>query len=124
MVIREHFRNFTLEPGVDLVMDATGFDDKLARADLVLTGEGRVDAQTAFGKTALGVAGRAHRRGVPVVAVGGGVTVEGIDALAPLGAVVVPIVERPVSVQEAMAAGTAPVERAGERIARLVGVTA
>ena len=48
-------------PGVDLVMEATGFDAKLAAADLVITGEGRIDAQTAFGKTALGVARRARR---------------------------------------------------------------
>ena len=43
-------------------MEATGFEAKLARADLVITGEGRIDAQTAFGKTALGVATRARPR--------------------------------------------------------------
>ena len=45
-------------------MDATDFAGKLARADLVVTGEGRVDEQTAFGKTALGVARRASEAGV------------------------------------------------------------
>ena len=54
--IQDRFRSFGLRPGVDLVMDATDFDARLARADLVITGEGRIDAQTAFGKTALGVA--------------------------------------------------------------------
>jgi glycerate kinase len=101
-------------------MDATGFDEKLGRADLVVTGEGRIDEQTAFGKTALGVARRASAAGVPCLAVGGGVTPGGIDALRPLGVVVVPVVEQPVTVEAAMAAGTAPVERCGERIARLV----
>ena len=86
-------------------------------ADLVITGEGRIDAQTAFGKTALGVARRAAAAGVACIAVGGGVTAGGIEALRPLGAVVVPVVERPQSVEEAMAAGAAPVERCGERIA-------
>ena len=54
------------------------------------------------------------------IAVGGGVTSAGIDALLPLGVVAVPVVEQPLTVEEAMAAGTAPVERCGERIARLV----
>jgi glycerate kinase len=88
----------------------------------VITGEGRIDEQTAFGKTALGVARRAAAAGVPCIAVGGGVTPDGIAALAPLGVVVVPVVERPITVEEAMAAGSAPVERCGERIARLVSL--
>ena len=59
-------RAFALRPGVDLVMEATDFDARLAGADLVITGEGRIDAQTAFGKTALGrrAAGRGGRRPV------------------------------------------------------------
>jgi glycerate kinase len=120
--IQDRFRSFGLRPGVDLVMDATGFADKLGRADLVVSGEGRVDEQTAFGKTALGVAKRASAAGVPVVVVGGGVMPEGIAALGELGAVVVPVVERPQSVEEAMTAGVEPVERCGERIARLVSL--
>jgi glycerate kinase len=114
------FRSFAMRPGVDLVMDATGFAEKLARADLVITGEGRIDAQTAFGKTALGVARRAAVAGVASIAVGGGVEPDGIEALRPLGCVVVPVVERPQTVEAAMAAGTGPLERCGERIARLV----
>jgi len=101
-------------------MEATGFGEKLAGADLVLTGEGRIDGQTAFGKTALGVARRARAAGVPCVAVGGGVEPDGIAALAAVGTVAVPVVERLQTVEEAMAAGAAPVERCGERLARLV----
>jgi glycerate kinase len=122
LCLRGRFRSLELVPGVDVVMDETDLDGKLARADLVVTGEGRIDAQTAFGKTALGVARRAHARGLPSIAVGGGVTAEGIDALAPFGCVVVPVVERPQTVDEAMAAGTAPLVRCGERLARLVGL--
>ncbi len=120
--VRGRFRSFAIVPGVDLVMEATGFADKLVGADLVLTGEGRIDGQTAFGKTALGVARRAGAAGVPCVAVGGGVEPAGIEALAAVGAVAVPVVERPQSVEEAMAAGPAPLERCGERLARLVGL--
>jgi glycerate kinase len=122
LCLAERFRSFGLEPGIDLVMEATGFHAKLERADIVVTGEGRIDAQTAFGKTALGVARRAADAGVACIAVGGGVEPEGIDALAAVGAVIVPVVERPQSVEEAMRAGTAPVERCGERIARLVSI--
>ena len=122
LAVGSRFRSFALRPGVDLVMDATDFSARLAHADLVITGEGRIDAQTAFGKTALGVAKRAAAAGVPCIAVGGGVDPEGIAALAGVGAVAVPVVERPQSVEVAMAAGAAPVERCGERLARLVSI--
>ena len=118
--IQDKFGSFALRPGVELVMDATGFDAKLARASLVITGEGRVDAQTGFGKTALGVAQRAAAAGVPCIAIGGGVEPEGIEALAAVGAIAVPVVEQPQSIDEAMAAGTAPLVRCGERVARLI----
>ena len=98
-------------------MAATGFDAKLAEADLVITGEGRIDAQTAFGKTALGVARRATGAGVRCVAVGGGVEPEGIAALEPLGVEVVPVHERPIAVADA-ALGAAPLVACGERLAK------
>ncbi len=120
--IQDRFASFALRPGVDLVMDATEFDARLARADVVITGEGRIDAQTGFGKTALGVARRAQAAGVPCVAVGGGVEPDGIEALAAVGAVAVPVIERPQSIEDAMAARSAPLERCGERLARLVGL--
>ena len=120
--IGDRFHSVRLVPGVEVVIDETGLRDKLAGAGLVITGEGRIDAQTAFGKTALGVAQLAHAAGVACIAVGGGVEVWGIEALRPLSAVVVPVVERPQSVEEAMAAGIDPVVRCGERIARLASI--
>lgn len=120
--IADRIGSFALQPGVALVMDATDFDGRLRDADLVITGEGRIDAQTGFGKTALGVARRAEAAGVPCVAVGGGVEPDGSAALAAVGAVAVPVIERPSTVEEAMAAGAAPLERAGERLARLISM--
>jgi glycerate kinase len=117
----ESLASLRLEPGIDLVMAEAGFDGALAAADLVITGEGRIDHQTAFGKTAMGVARRAQAAGVACVAVGGGVTPEGAAALAEVGAVAVPVSEGPGSVEAAMAAGTGPLERCGERVARLFG---
>lgn len=122
LCLADRLASLELVPGIDVVMAAADFDGKLARADLVITGEGRIDAQTAFGKTALGVARRASAASVPCIAVGGGVESAGIEALRALGAVVVPVVERPQSVEEAMTAGPKPLERCGERIARLIAL--
>ncbi len=58
-------------PGVELVLDLVGFDERAARADLVVTGEGALDEQTLHGKAPAGVAAAAMAAGVPVVAVCG-----------------------------------------------------
>jgi len=121
LCIQDRFRSFALRPGIDLVMEATGFDAKLAAADLVITGEGRIDAQTAFGKTALGVARRAQAAGVRCIAIGGSVEPEGVQALADVGATAHPVWETPVPLEVALAAGAEPLARCGERLARLVG---
>lgn len=122
LAIADRFRSFGVRPGVDVCMELTGFGLALETADLVLTGEGRIDRQTAFGKTVLGVARRAAAAGVPCIAFGGGVTPEGSAALAESGALVVPVSEAPMTAAEAMAAGAAPVERAAERTARLLSL--
>jgi glycerate kinase len=119
LAIADRFASFEIRPGIDVVMELTDFDGRLADSDLVLTGEGRVDAQTAFGKTALGVARRAQSGGVACVCVGGAVTPEGARALLDVGALSLPVVEGPITVEAAMAAGPAPVERAAERLARI-----
>jgi len=59
------------QPGIGLMLDLAGFDAALAGADLVITGEGSLDAQSLAGKAPVGVARAAARRGVPVVAVAG-----------------------------------------------------
>lgn len=63
----------TLKKGIEMVLDAIGFDGLIANADLVITGEGKIDYQTAKGKTAAGVLARAKQQNIPVVAIGGGV---------------------------------------------------
>ena len=118
--IADRFRSVALVPGVQVVMDETGLRAKLAAADLVLTGEGRIDAQTAFGKTALGVAQLARDAGVRCIAVAGGVEPAGEAVLWELGAITVGVNEAPISLEAAMAAGAAPVERCGRRLARLL----
>jgi glycerate 2-kinase len=120
LCLQDRFKSFALVPGVDLVMHQTGLRGKVVSADLVITGEGRIDAQTAFGKTALGVAQLARAAGVPCIAVAGGVEAPGEAVLWELGAITVSVTEAPMSLDAAMAAGAGPVERCGRRLARLV----
>jgi glycerate 2-kinase len=122
LAIADRFASLAIRPGVELVMELTDFEERLKVNELVLTGEGRIDEQTAYGKTALGVARRAAEAGRTCIAFGGGVTVPGAEVLARLGAIAVPVVEAPMTVAEAMAAGTPPVARAAERTARLVSL--
>ncbi|HVW45567.1 MAG TPA: glycerate kinase, partial [Solirubrobacterales bacterium] len=60
-----------LLPGIEIALDLVDFDAALAAADLVITGEGRIDLQTLHGKVVAGVAGRARAAGVPAYAIGG-----------------------------------------------------
>lgn len=62
-----------LERGIEMVLDAISFDERIRGASLIITGEGRVDFQTLTGKTPYGILKRARRQGIPVVAIGGSV---------------------------------------------------
>ncbi|WP_201244601.1 glycerate kinase [Halochromatium salexigens] len=73
-----------LRPGAELVLDLVGLEGALEGADLVLTAEGRIDAQSASGKAPAAVAARARRHGIPCIGVGGSVGDE-IGALHGLG---------------------------------------
>lgn len=81
----------TLTPGIELILDAVGLEDELSGADVVVTGEGRLDFQTAMGKAPVGVARLAKKYNARVVAFAGSVTKEatacnkeGIDAFFPI----------------------------------------
>ncbi|MDP9343660.1 MAG: glycerate kinase [Actinomycetota bacterium] len=65
------FLGAEMRPGVDVVMEAVGFADRLARADLVITGEGKLDRQSLRGKVPAGVLSAARRAGKPVAVVCG-----------------------------------------------------
>jgi len=78
------FLDARLTPGAALVVDASGFDDALKGADLVITGEGRVDAQTAYGKAPGEVAKRAKAARIPVLLMAGSKG-SGWEALSELG---------------------------------------
>lgn len=63
----------TIQSGIDAVLEVTGFDRQLDGADLVITGEGRIDSQSADGKVISGVARRTKAKGVPLIAIAGGI---------------------------------------------------
>ncbi len=67
------FLNAKLKPGVELLLDAVGFDSLLKETDIVFTGEGRIDWQSIRGKVPVGVARRAQAAGVPCIALCGSV---------------------------------------------------
>ena len=62
-----------MKPGADLLLDLTGFDDKIKDADMVITGEGRADRQTLMGKLPQRILMRGKQLGVPVGLVAGGI---------------------------------------------------
>ncbi|PMC35449.1 glycerate kinase [Bacillus sp. UMB0899] len=65
------FLNAELKRGIQIVLDAVNFADVVKDADLVITGEGKIDHQTIYGKTPIGVAKAAKKYGVPVIGIAG-----------------------------------------------------
>lgn len=108
-----------LKSGIDIVLDAVKFDAQLSNADLVITGEGSLDAQTACGKTIRGVLERSKNAGVPCVAFGG--KIGDVEALYNAGiASVFPIASGPMSLEQSMAEASVLLEQASERVFRLL----
>ncbi|MBV7534872.1 glycerate kinase [Duganella sp. sic0402] len=118
------FLGGSLRPGSEIVTDAVGLDAAVADADLVITGEGRIDGQTVQGKTPVGVARVAQRHGKPVIGIGGSlgsgaaaVHAHGINAV--FGSV-----SRPCTVEEALACAAVNVRNAARNIAAALAVGA
>lgn len=114
------FTQAVMKRGVELVIDAVQLDRHMQGASLALTGEGRVDFQTAFGKTPSGVATVARRHGVPVIAIGGGLADDasgvfqhGIDAIEASTPNAMPL-------EVAMQKSRQYLQNAAERVARLI----
>ena len=111
-----------IESGIDLILAVRGFEDQLADADLVITSEGRIDTQTIGGKGPIGVARRARERGVPTVAIVGGLDADdGLLHDAGMWAVV-PITPKPMSLDEAIDDAETLVERAALRLGYLLQI--
>lgn len=114
------FTQATLQKGIEIVIEYTGLQQKLADADFVFTGEGGIDFQTKFGKTPYGVARTAKASGKKVIALAGYIG-EGIDTLYGEGIdTIFGIVPGASSLDKLLAEGPANVERTCENIARLL----
>jgi len=108
-----------LLPGVDWVLDAVGFDQALAGAALCITAEGLLDRQSLRNKGPFGVAKRGAARGVPVVALGGGIASDVTDGDFPAFASMFSICSCPMSLEQAMRDAEPLLEAASERVVRL-----
>ncbi|MGO8951037.1 MAG: glycerate kinase [Ktedonobacterales bacterium] len=116
------FTGAKLVPGAELVLDALDFAAALSGADLVVTAEGRLDSQTAYGKAVAAVAAAAQRAGARVVALAGGIAA-GDSELAQLGIdAALPIVDGPLSLEESMARAATLLEAAAARAMRLIEI--
>jgi glycerate kinase len=109
-----------LKPGIEMVLDIQQFEGQLQGVDLVITGEGRIDGQSAKGKVPAGVAKLASKLNKPVVAIAGGIG-EGTEGLYSMGIdLILPIVDRPMGLGEAMGEAKTLLEKTGERLARIL----
>lgn len=116
------FLGAKMRPGVEIVAEAAGLEEKMRGSALAITGEGRIDRQTAFGKTVVGVARVAARLGVPVIAVAGWLG-EGAEEVLKHGVeALVPITDRPMDLEEALGDAPRLIREATERTCRLLAL--
>jgi len=113
------FTGARLAPGAEMVMDALKLDERLNGASLVITGEGRLDSQTArFGKGPAAVARHARNAGIPVIGIGGSLADE--RELAQLFDGVESTITEPVTLDEALSAAHDHLRRATSRLIRIL----
>lgn len=96
------FFDADLMRGIDLIMDTLQLEAHIKNADMVVTGEGKIDRQTLYGKTVAGVAGVAQKHGVPVIAIAGKIG-DDIDEIYNLGVTsIFSIADQPMTLQESI----------------------
>ena len=116
------FLNAELRSGVDIVIEATGLDDAISRADLVISGEGRIDRQSAYGKTPVGVARVAARHNVPVIGIAGSLG-EGAPLIYQHGfSALFSVVNGPCSLEEALADAAENIRITARNIAAVISL--
>ncbi|KAA6318813.1 Glycerate 2-kinase [termite gut metagenome] len=115
------FLQASLKPGIQMVLEALNFDERILNADLIITGEGKLDRQTGMGKTPAGVLEAGKKQHIPVIAIGG--SVEETEALNRQGFLaVLSIQPGPVSLELAMdkAFACRNIERVVEQLIRIM----
>ena len=110
-----------LKSGIEIVLEQVNFVEFAKKADLIITGEGRVDSQTIGGKTISGVTNVARHHQVPVLVIGGTLVNQDLPLLYEAGIdATLSLVSAPVSLEEAIRNGAELMRQTGERVARLV----
>lgn len=113
------FLGADMKPGIDIIMDLADFSQKVKGADLVITGEGSTDFQTIFGKVPFGVAQVAKKYGKPVICISGSLG-KGYEKLFDAGITALfSIVNKPMTLEEAMERGGELLEKVTENIFRI-----
>ncbi|MDW4510658.1 glycerate kinase [Priestia megaterium] len=114
------FLSAELKPGVDIVIEATQLESYIKDADLVITGEGRIDGQTIYGKTPIGVAKTAKKHSVPVIAIAGSIGA-GSEAVYEHGiSALFSVVPGAVDLSEALAKAVENIERTAKNVASVI----
>jgi glycerate kinase len=112
------FCNANLRPGIDIVMQQLGLQERIERCDLVVTGEGCLDGQSVRGKTISGVGRLARRAGVPVVALVGSVG-DGAELALDIINAYLPIIDRPMDLACAMERTSDMLKSSAANLARI-----
>ena len=113
------FLNAQLKPGFEIIKEIVDLEQKMKDADLVITGEGRIDFQTQFGKTPYGVAQVAGKLGIPVIALAGTLE-DGHQVLYQMGFNgIFSIIDRPMDLESAKRDAPMLLQNAAERIMRV-----
>ncbi|AGK98453.1 glycerate kinase [Clostridium pasteurianum] len=116
------FFNAKIKRGIDIVIDITRLEEKIQDADIVITGEGMIDFQTAFGKTPFGVAKIAKKYNLPVIAIAGGIG-KNAESLYEKGFdSIFSIVDSPMSLDKAMENSGILIEKTVERVLRVLKI--
>ncbi|MGG0717713.1 glycerate kinase [Robertmurraya massiliosenegalensis] len=116
------FCNGIMSPGIDKVLEVSGLNEHLNDADLVITGEGRIDYQTIYGKVPVGVGIKSLSKNVPVVAIVGSIG-EGASEVYSHGInAIFDIINKPMSLTDAMESVSPLLEQAAENVMRLINI--
>jgi len=113
------FLNAQLKNGIEIIIETLKLEEKIKEADIVISGEGKIDFQTAFGKTISGIAKLCKKHNKPLIVIAG--TVEDIENLYEIGvSSIFSIVEKPMSLEDAIKNAPTLLEKSAERIFRLI----
>jgi len=113
------FMNAEIKPGIDIIIKASHLEEKMRGVDLVISGEGRIDEQTLYGKVPVGVLKIAKKRNIPLILIGGEVRErkllykEGVSAI-------ISCIDRIVSLKEALKGARVNLMNASEQAMRLI----